>query len=284
LAAGATQLRGNGTNVNIDALQVAPATASQHAVQFGQVAGVVGSVRNLKASLTTAGTSIAYTADEIVVESALGGLRYCLANFSQTLNGATTGLGGLDTGSLAASSYYAIYSAITSAGAQGIFAQLEPSGGATSVYGGTHTPSGVIATALIGVWPTNSSSQFIAGMQTDRVFDMAPNTQLSTTSQTSGVLTSLTISGAVPKAARIVRGNINATSTGTGSSQTVGTQIASNAAGFGVLSFQMNANSGNQSLSSYAIRVLTAQTIFYATSVISGTPSNFTVSVTGYDF
>jgi hypothetical protein len=34
---GATQLRGSSTNVNIDALQVAPATASQHAVQLGQV-------------------------------------------------------------------------------------------------------------------------------------------------------------------------------------------------------------------------------------------------------
>lgn len=39
LAAGATQLRGNGTNVNIDALQVAPATASQHAMQLGQATG-----------------------------------------------------------------------------------------------------------------------------------------------------------------------------------------------------------------------------------------------------
>ncbi|WP_321905113.1 glycine-rich domain-containing protein [Paraburkholderia tropica] len=37
LAAGGSILRGNGTNVLIDALQVAPATASQHAVQFGQV-------------------------------------------------------------------------------------------------------------------------------------------------------------------------------------------------------------------------------------------------------
>lgn len=264
--------------------QIAPATASQHAVQLGQVSGVVGQVRNLKASLSAAATSVAYTADEIVVESALGGLRYCLANFSQTLNGATTGLGGLDTGSLAASSYYSIYAAITSAGAQGIFAQLEPSGGATSVYGGTHLPAGVIATALIGVWPTNPSSQFIAGMQTDRSFDIAPNTQLSTSSQTSGVLTSLSIAGAVPKAARIARGNINATATGSSANQTVGTQIASNSAGFGTIGAQIVATGGDQCLSTYAIRILTAQTIYYATSVLTGTPSNFTVSVTGYDF
>jgi hypothetical protein len=36
---GAVQLRGNGANVNVDALQVAPATASNHAMQLGQATG-----------------------------------------------------------------------------------------------------------------------------------------------------------------------------------------------------------------------------------------------------
>ncbi|WP_204371528.1 hypothetical protein, partial [Burkholderia multivorans] len=42
---GGAFVRGDGSNVYTDALQVAPATQSQHAVQMGQVAGVVGSAR-----------------------------------------------------------------------------------------------------------------------------------------------------------------------------------------------------------------------------------------------
>jgi hypothetical protein len=99
LASGATQLRGNGTNVNIDALQVGAATASQHAVQFSQVAGVVGSVRNLVSSVTTAGTTKTVTADEVIVETALGGLRYCMSSLNLTGNLATQ----MDTGSAPAS-------------------------------------------------------------------------------------------------------------------------------------------------------------------------------------
>jgi hypothetical protein len=48
---GAVQLRGNGTNVNVDALQVALATASQHAMQLGQKG------LSLLHAYTTAGTN-----------------------------------------------------------------------------------------------------------------------------------------------------------------------------------------------------------------------------------
>jgi hypothetical protein len=80
------------------ALQVGAGTKSNHAAQVGQVAGVVGSARNLRAAVTVASASVNFTADEIVVETALGGARYCLANFNKVCNLATVGAGGMDVG------------------------------------------------------------------------------------------------------------------------------------------------------------------------------------------
>jgi hypothetical protein len=277
---GAAFLRGDGTNVYNEALAVAPATASQHAVQLGQVAGVVGSVRNLKASLTTAGTSIAYTADEIVVESALGGLRYCLANFSQTLNGATTGLGGLDTGSLAANSFYAIYAAITSAGAQGIFAQLEPTAGsgATSVYGGTHLPAGVIANTLIGVWQTNGSAQFVTGQQKDRRFG-GIGVQVINSSSLAASYTSLNIAAAVPKCAvmcdaAVLLSSSTATTISYGFGADANGSGAASSSGGSVL--QLGNTIPN-------ILIASPQTIFYKSAQTAGTTS-FVVSIGNWAF
>lgn len=56
-------------------------------------AGIVGQSRNLKASVTAATATVAFTADEIILETALGGLRYCLSGFSKSINLATTGAG-----------------------------------------------------------------------------------------------------------------------------------------------------------------------------------------------
>jgi hypothetical protein len=274
---GAAFLRGDGTNVYNEALAVAPATASQHAVQFGQVAGVVGSVRNLKCSNTAAGSSLVYSADENIVESALGGLRYCLPSFSQTLNGSTTGLGGLDTGSLAANSYYAVYAAFTSAGAQGIFAQLEPTGGAPSIYGGAHLPAGVIATALIGVWPTlNASAQFIIGYQRDRSFWRQEQSVLSS-STTQSSYTSLGISGGVPKSAISVSAMGGVAST---SSSGMTLTVSPDANGTGAQQVSQSTTGGASAVS---IPLITAQTIYYTAVSSVGTPT-FSISVVGYTF
>jgi hypothetical protein len=89
--------------------QVAAATQSQHAVQLGQISGVIGQVRNLAMSITAASTTTTLTADEIIVETALGALRYCLANFNKTINLATTGAGGMDTGSAPANGFVTVY-------------------------------------------------------------------------------------------------------------------------------------------------------------------------------
>lgn len=72
-------------------------------------APVVGTMRNGKMSVTAASASATFTADEVVLETALGGLPFKLPNFSKSINLGTTGAGGMDTGSAPASGFVALY-------------------------------------------------------------------------------------------------------------------------------------------------------------------------------
>lgn len=54
------------------ALQVASGTKSGQVITVAQAAGVVGHARNLKTSVAAASTTATLTADEIIVETALG--------------------------------------------------------------------------------------------------------------------------------------------------------------------------------------------------------------------
>jgi hypothetical protein len=83
-------------------------------------APVVGVSRNAHMYVSTASSSAAFTADELIVESALGGLNYKLSNLSLAINLAANGVGGLDTGSPPVNGYvplYVIYNPTTGAAA-----------------------------------------------------------------------------------------------------------------------------------------------------------------------
>lgn len=54
---------------------------------------LIGSARNLSMYVATASATATLTADEIIVGSALGGLKYTVAGFNKTINLATTGAG-----------------------------------------------------------------------------------------------------------------------------------------------------------------------------------------------
>ncbi|MGN6589306.1 MAG: hypothetical protein ACTHKE_03340 [Sphingomicrobium sp.] len=94
-------------------LTTQPATSANQAVPLSQLqtstAGIVGSTRGAVMSVTAAGASQSWSAKELVVETALGGLRYCIPNPSGTINLATTGAGGIDTGSAPTSGWVALY-------------------------------------------------------------------------------------------------------------------------------------------------------------------------------
>ena len=260
-------------------LQVAAATASQHAAQLGQVAGVVGQARNLAMSVTTASASATLTADEIIVETALGGLRYCLASFSKTINLATTGAGGMDTGTAPASGYVALYAIYNPATATAALLATNAATKQGNVYGGTNMPSGYTASALIGVWPTNASSQFTAGFLVDRKFQYISSVSVLSTSATSTAATALSIAGAVPLNARLASGGmvISTTTSGTSYSLNIGPSTAALPAGVFFYSGINNAQTFGQF---YEMPLLTQQTLAYSTT--NGSSALFTVSIFGY--
>jgi len=239
---------------------------------------VVGGARKLTMSVTTASASATLAADEIIVETALGGTPMRLASFSKTINLATTGAGGMDTGSAPVSGYvalYAIFNKTTATAA--LLAVNATSAAAPNVYGGANMPSGYTMSALVSVWPTNGSGQFVVGFQSGRRINIAPATALNTTSQT--VLTSLSISGIVPPNAIAVRGYMSGVSTaasaGTFSVAITSTGVGTVACGFGVAP-----NEGTSS--SFVLDVGTTQQIYYSLVSTAGTPTVLIV-ISGYE-
>ncbi|KUY54301.1 hypothetical protein [Burkholderia sp. RF2-non_BP3] len=244
-----------------------------------QTTALVGQARNVVMNVTAASANATLTADEIVVGTALGGQKYLLKQFSKTINLASTGAGGMDTGSAPASGYvalYAIYNPTT--GTSALLATNATSTIAPNVYGGSGMPAGYTASALVSVWQTNASGQFSAAYQQDRDYFFAPTTVLNTTAQTS-VLTALSIASLVPKNAKYVRGEtVVATSTATNA----GMQVAGNASGFGRADNALS-TSGAQSFNSWfsQIPLITPQQMYYIFNGNSGTVT-FTIILTGY--
>lgn len=278
LAAGQQKITGDGTNIVQPAESIPAATSTTHAPQMAQVAGVVGSTRNLTMSVTTASASATLTADEIIVETALGGVRYCLPSFSKTINLATTGAGGMDTGAAPVSGYvalYAIYNPTT--GASALLGYNATSVKAPEVYGGANMPSGYAASALVAVWPTNASGQFVVGLQQDRTFSRLFVQVLSTTSTPSS-LTSLSISAAVPLNAKSVAGDI---SISTSAAANANFYVAGDANGVGRKNIGATASSTFAQTSMYTANLLTPQTLYWSANTSAGTMTS-SVDITQY--
>lgn len=263
-------------------LPVAPGTQPQDAVQFGQISGVVGSARNLRMYVDTASASATLTADEIIVESALGGLRYCLSSFSKTINLATTGAGGMDTGSAPNNGFvalYAIYNPTTLASA--LLAVNATAGIVPEVYGGANMPAGYTASALVAVVPTNGSGQIQQCGVLGRTVTRTQGVALSSTSA-QGALTSLSLASFVP---------FNARSTFV----QLGMANANNACGFTFSAFPdsvptgqavtgLYAGAGYGVNISYEVPIYTAQTIWYQNSASAAGTLAFSVYVFRYTF
>jgi hypothetical protein len=160
---------GGGSWILIDssggALQVAQASKSQHAVPLAQAqtmfSSPIGTATNLKMTVSTASAAATVTADELIVGTALGGQTYRIGSYSKSINLATTGAGGMDTGTAPVNGWLAIYAGLNeTTGATTVFAQSVGNTVAPAVYGGANAPAGITATALLTVVPTNASGQF----------------------------------------------------------------------------------------------------------------------------
>lgn len=184
----------------------------------------VGSSINARMTLASASATATFAADEIVVGTALGGTKTTLASFSQAVNLASTGIGGMDTGTVPANGFVSIYAAWNGT-SKGAFA-CNATTSTTTVYSGANAPSGYTQTALIGTFRT-SSSQLIAQYMRGRKVWFATTNAVNTGSPTS--FTSLSISGIVPTNAMTVSGNFG----GNAQSNNVAVAIASDANGLG---------------------------------------------------
>ncbi|HDR8973752.1 TPA: hypothetical protein QDB00_005326 [Burkholderia vietnamiensis] len=260
----------------IDDGTTASLLANLKAAVQAQSAAVVGQARNVAMSVTTASTSATLNADEIVVGTALAGQKYMLGAFSKTINLATTGAGGMDTGSAPASGYvalYAIYNPTT--GASALLATNATSAVAPSAYGGANMPTGYTASALVSVWPTNGSGQFVTGYQRDRTFYCGARTAFTVTAGT-GSYTSISVSGSVPQNAKRIFGSVSANSN---TSQSLGLNIAGDSSGAGFSGVGAN---GVSCAGSYVSPIITPQAIYYLATGSSGTLS-FVCNITSYE-
>lgn len=249
------------------------------AIGINNGSNVVGMTRNLKMYMAAAGTTGTMTADELIAETALGGVTYKLSNFSQSINLSTTGAGGMDTGSAPVSGFvalYAIYNPTT--GAVALLATTAASL-VGNVYGGGSMPSGYTASALVAVWPTNASRQFVQGYQNDRKFSFQIATALSSTT-TQASITTLGVSSIVPANAKTVGGQLSAFASATGAQLNVNLFVASIGCGNTSLSGSPGAASAAVACP-YQIDLQTAQTMYYTSSISAGTLT-YNITVNSY--
>lgn len=257
--------------------QVAPATAGNHAAQFAQLPAVVGTVRNAIMSLGAAAALATFTANEVIVESALGGLAYRIGSFNKTINLGTTGANGMDTGTAPVSGFvalYAIYNPTT--GASALLGVNATSAVAPEVYGGANMPAGYTASALVSVWGTNASGQFVVGYQTGRTVHLPTTQVLNGGSATT--YTSISLSGVVPKNAKAAYPNMTCQP---GSSSNGYFLVADPTTQIGLRAVASPTTGGQLGVSCAPITILTAQTLYYQNNVAG---SQASLSIAGYEF
>lgn len=245
------------------------------------IGGTVGSMRNAKMQVTAASATATFTADEIVVETALGGAPLRLASFNKSVNLGTVGAGGMDVGSAPVSGYvalYAIYNPTT--GTAALLATNATSSAVGNIYGGANMPSGYTASALVSVWPTNSSGQFIIGYQRDRRISRNGVTVLNTnTAQAS--YTAVSAASAIPPNAVGVSGSSQMTSTSTGSAMTI--NMAGDANGSGVQNYGSAIPTGGIGQGTdFVCDVITSQTLYYQSTNTAGTPT-YQITISRYE-
>ncbi|MBU9661890.1 hypothetical protein KTF22_08295 [Burkholderia multivorans] len=239
---------------------------------------VVGSFRNLVMSVTAASATATLTADQIVVATALNGQTFILPSFNKTINLATTGAGGMDTGTAPVSGFvalYAIYNPTTGASAllATNAANLVP-----NVYGGGSMPAGYTASALLSVWITDASGRFVVGNQIDRRIGITTVSALSSsTTNATPVALNMTF---LPKNAKFVSGAMQISST---SASVASITVYDSAAAVGGQACG-GSLSATQTLSSSFARLAmpTPQQIQWSSSNSAGTPT-FGIGISSYE-
>ncbi|MFS2112740.1 phage tail protein [Herbaspirillum frisingense] len=177
-------------------------------VTLAQRTGVVGSMRNARMRIAAASNVGNFIADEVIVQSALGGERRCLKGVNGNVNLGAVGAGGMDVAPAPTSGFVCVYLGYSpTAGNARLFAQDATAAALGEVYGGANLPAGYTMTALVGVWPTDSSGRFKIGQQIDREIFL-PNTLAFQSAGQKLTPTSFSVAAVVPKNAKSMRGSV----------------------------------------------------------------------------
>lgn len=246
---------------------------------------VVAQGRNLRMSSITASASATLTADEVVLASALGGQTYRLAAINKTVNLATTGAGGMDTGLAPVTGFVALYliynPALGLSGANPALLGVNASASiAPEVYGGANMPSGYTASALVAVLPTDTSRLITPHILQDRKVS-TPYRSLAAPTSNQPVLT-LFNPTSIPFNAKRLEVLFAALS----SSQPAVFQLALSPTAAAIGSPALaGANSVASNGLGYmaSVPVLTPQNLYYSCTCSAGTPT-FNFGVIGYEF
>nr|WP_249415433.1 hypothetical protein [Citrobacter freundii] len=243
-------------------------------------AGVVGSARNLKMTVTSASASATLSADEIITAQALGGIQYRIGQLAKNIDLSTTGVGGMDTGSAPANGFvaiYAIYNPVT--GESALLAVNATSTLAPQIYSGANMPAGYTASALLTVVPTNSSRLFKVFAVRDRSVSIQLSAFYSFAANIPGQ--NISISAFAPRNATEIWGELSASS-----SAVSDVSISINSDNALALS-QQNMSTGISSVSSVYIAnfsnvmLTTPQSVGIGASTTAGVPG-FSYYIGGY--
>jgi hypothetical protein len=219
-----------------------------------------GGFKNLK-GVWVSNTTATWTADAVMLGNG-SGLPFLLTAYSKTLNTALSGAGGLDTGTLAASTWYNVFAIY---GTSGTSILMSLSATAPTM------PSGYTYFARIGTVYTSASTKYLYGfVQAGR------NTQYTGTpvvliSQAPAATNTVSVSSAVPPTAAMINVTVyNDPSSGT-SNLTVGSNSSNNL---------VEVSGGSPALN-IPCSILLESTNIYATYSTSGASTN-NVSCVGY--
>lgn len=238
--------------------------------------GITGSSRNALMTISAASATATFNADELIVETSAG-IQYRINSFSKSVNLATTGAGGMDTGTAPASGFvglYAIYNPTTGASA------LLAVNGATllsEVYSGANMPAGYTASALMTVVPVSSSQFKICVVQGRNVY-IQPSTMISTTSTVTSSQVSIT--GAAPLNASVLDGLISLSSTAAG---TTSVTLSPTNSLVGPRQFAAYSQANTGALCPFSsIVIATKGVLFLSTSNATSGTATYIVTCTGY--
>ena len=249
--------------------------ATQKAVK-AYVSGlcIAGHAVNARMSVTAAAATGTFTASQVLVKTTLSGSALLLSSYSQSVNLAATGAGGMDTGSAPASGFVSLYAIAKSDGTTSILA-CSAATSTGDIYAGSNMPSGYTLSALLGVWPTNGSSNLVVGIQHGRRWWGAQTNPLNAGTQTT--FTSVSISASVPPNAVMVFGSGGVSSASNGVEMVVSSD--GTGTGTGKVTFgDTTTVSGSYSI--FSIPIITSQTVYYK---LTSSGSAY-IYVSGYEF